>query len=490
MSLTKVTNSMISGAVLSILDFGAIPNDDTKSAVNKTAMQDAIAYAVANGVFEINVPGVFYMTGDISIVNWGITISGQSSAYRYYNIGKTTGSNIIFTSGTVGFNLNTAPPTYPNSDYFCLRDLTLDGNSVVLFGVISSGAKVFQNVTIQYFLTAGLRLDDLTNSTLVNQSSLLNNGKGLEVLGQGTTVFSVTDTNIRNNTIGVYLEGGKGVRFQNCVIESNTSYGLHVNVPAGQSVGNVTFERVWFENNNYVGNTAQVRLEGVDASADLYMLSFAHCLFDTLTNTSKQDLYMAAGSWTRFDRCQFTNLVSTGIELTTKVSYAQFFNCERGANPISPKTYINDNGYATTFNNNNVFFVGPNLVGAAVWTNVSYGGFTSTGNKVTVANSASGAVSATMPGQARSKGQAYVIQVAYVQNSGQAATFRITNGDNTVDLVNSILVPGLNTIYFTETVTDSGSLITVSNTAATSWAMSENLIAYETARGYIQYNNG
>lgn len=481
---------MISGAMLNILDFGAIPNDNTKSAVNKTALQNAIAYGIANNILEISIPGVFYMDGDITIVDWGVTISGLPSAYRYYNIGQTIGSTIIFTSGSVGFDLNTAPPTYPNSDYFCLRDITLDGNSTVPVGVWSSGAKVFQNATIQYFTTTGLRLDNLTNSTLVNQSSLLNNGIGLEVLGQGTTVFSVTDTNIRNNTVGIYMEGGKGVRFENLVIESNTSFALYINVPAGQNVGNVTFERCWFENNNFVGNIQQVRLEGADAIPDLYMLTFSHCLFDAASNTSSQDLYMAAGLWTRFDRCQFSNLVSTGIELTTKVQYAQFFNCERGANPISPKTYINDNGYATTFNNNNFYFVGPNLVGSAVWTNVSYGGFTSTGNQITTANSAGGPVSATIPGQARGKGQTYVLQIQYGQNSGQAATLKMTNGDNTIDLLNSVLIVGLNTFYFTETVTGSGSVITVSNTAATSWGMSNNLIEYETARGFIQYDAG
>jgi hypothetical protein len=490
MALTKITNSMTSGAVLNILDFGAIPDDNTKSAINKTAMEAAIAYAVANNVMEINVSGVFYMDGDIVIPNYALTISGQSSQYRYYNIGKTTGSNIIFTSGTSGFNASTAPPTYPNSDYFCLRDITLDGNSVCQYGVLVSGAKIFQNVTIQYFTVAGITLADLTNSTLINQSSLLNNGIGLQVLGQATTVFSVTDTNIRTNTVGIEMQGGKGVRFQNCVIESNTSYGLHINVPAGQNVGNITFERCWFENNNYVGNIQQVRIEGTDPVPDIYMLTFSSCLFDVLTNTSGQDFYIDGGTWTRFDRCQFSNDVITGVVLTTKCKFTQFFNCERGANDLSPLTYITANGYATTINENNHLFVGPNLLSSQTWTNVSYGTFSSTGNKITNAISTGAAGTATLSSIARGKGQSYALQIYIEHTSGELPTLTLTNGDNTANLIDSQLTADINTFYFTETVTGSSGVLTITNSTACNWRMYVDLIEYETVRGYIQYDNG
>ena len=199
MSLTKVSYSMVRGAPINLLDFGAVPNDVASAAANKTAMLAAIAYAVANNRPEIVVPGLFYMVGDIEITNYQITISGQSSAYKYYSIGPSPSSIIIFTSGTTGFNVATAPPTYPNADYFCLRDITIDGNDVVNYGCLVSGAKLFERATVQNFVVAGITLANLTNATLINQCALLENGIGLQVLGQGTTVFSVTDTNIRNN---------------------------------------------------------------------------------------------------------------------------------------------------------------------------------------------------------------------------------------------------------------------------------------------------
>jgi hypothetical protein len=490
MSLTKASYSMVRGAPINLLDFGAVPNDVTSAAANKTAMLAAIAYAVANNRPEIVVPGIFYMVGDIEITNYAITISGQASAYRYYGIGNTIGSTIIFTSGTVGFNVATAPPTYPNADYFCLRDITLDGNSVVQYGCLVSGAKVFQNATIQYFTVAGITLANLTNSTLINQSSLLNNGIGLQVLGQGTTVFSITDTNIRSNTVGVEMLGGKGVRFQNCVIESNTSYGLHINVPAGQNVGNITFERTWFENNNYVGNIQQVRIEGADAIPDIYMLTFSHCLFDAGSNTSKQDFYIDGGTWTRFDRCQFTNGISTGVVLTTKANFTEFFNCERGASDVTPLTYITNNGYATTINENNFYFVGPNLRASSTWTNVGYSTFAATGNKITNAISAAGAVSATLSTVAKGKGQSYCLQIFIEYTSGQLPTLTLTNGDNTVQLLNKTLTADINTFYYTETVSGSSGVLTLSNTAACNYRMLVNLIEYETARGYIQFDAG
>jgi hypothetical protein len=490
MSLTKASYSMVQGAPINLLDFGAVPNDVASAAANKTAMLAAIAYAVANNRPEIVVPGLFYMVGDIQITNYQITISGQSSAYKYYSIGTSSSSVIVFTSGTVGFNVSTAPPTYPNSDYFHLRDITLDGNSVVNYGCLVSGAKLFERVTVQKFTVAGITLDNLTNSTLINQCALLENGIGLQVLGQGTTVFSITDTNIRSNTVGVELQGGKGVRFQNCVIESNTSYGLHINVPAGQNVGNITFERTWFENNNYVGNTQQVRIEGADAAPDIYMLTFSHCLFDTGSNTSKQDFFIDGGTWTRFDRCQFTNGISTGIVLTTKTRFTEFFNCERGASDITPLTFITNNGYGTTINENNFNFVGPNLRASSAWTNVGYATFASTGNKITNAISAGGAVSATLSTVAKGKGQSYCLQIFIQYTSGQLPTLTLTNGNNTVQLLNKTLTADINTFYYTETVTGSGGVLTLSNTAACNYRMFVNLIEYETSRGYIQFDEG
>lgn len=490
MSLTKVSYSMVRGAPINLLDFGAVPNDVASAAANKTAMLAAIAYAVANNRPEIVVPGLFYMVGDIEITNYQITISGQSSAYKYYSIGPSPSSIIIFTSGTTGFNVATAPPTYPNADYFCLRDITIDGNDVVNYGCLVSGAKLFERATVQNFVVAGITLANLTNATLINQCALLENGIGLQVLGQGTTVFSVTDTNIRNNTVGVEMKGGKGVRFQNCVIESNTSYALHINVPAGQNVGNVTFERTWFENNNYVGNTEQIRIEGVDADPDIYMLTFSHCLFDTLGNTSDKDFYINGGTWARFDRCQFTNGISSGIELTTKAKFTQFFNCERGASDSSPLTFITNNGYGTTINENNFNFVGPNLRTSSTWTNVGYTTFSSTGNKITNAISASGSVSATLSAIARGKGQSYCLQIFIEYTSGQLPTLTLTNGDNTTQLLNSALLADINTFYFTETVTGSSGVLTLSNTAACNYRMFVNLIEYETSRGYIQFDAG
>lgn len=490
MSLTKVSYSMVQGAPINLLDFGAVPNDVASAAANKAAMVAAIAYAVANNRPEIVVPNVFYMVGDIEITNYQITISGQSSAYKYYSIGSSPSSIIIFTSGNTGFDVSSKPPTYPNSDYFCLRDITLDGNDAVNYGCLVSGAKLFERATLQNFLVAGISLTNLTNSTLINQCSLLENGIGLQVSGQGTTVFSITDTNIRNNTVGVEMKGGKGVRFQNCVIESNTSYALHINVPAGENVGNVTFERTWFENNNYVGNSQQVRVEGVDAVPDVYMLTFSHCLFDTGSNTSQQDCYFDGGTWTRFDRCQFTNGISTGVILTTKAKFTEFFNCERGASDLSPLTFITNNGYGTTISENNFNFVGPNLRSASTWTNVGYTTFGSTGNKIINAISAAGAVSATLSTIAKGKGQSYGLQIFIEYTSGQLPTLTLTNGNNTVQLLNNVLTANINTFYYTETVTGSGGVLTLSNTAACNYRMFVNLIEYETSRGYIQFDAG
>ena len=44
--------------------------------------------------------------------------------------------------------------------------------------------------------------------------------------------------------------------------------------------------------------------------------------------------------------------------------------------------------------------------------------------------------------------------------------------------------------WYTETITGSAGVMTISNTAACNWSMVVNLIEYEVARGYIDINAG
>lgn len=78
MSLTKVSYSMITGAPVSILDFGVVPTltDAATQTANSIALQNACAYAVSSGVpLQIN-SGNYYYSTTLVLPN-GITIFGD-----------------------------------------------------------------------------------------------------------------------------------------------------------------------------------------------------------------------------------------------------------------------------------------------------------------------------------------------------------------------------------------------------------------------------
>jgi hypothetical protein len=68
-------------------------------------------------------------------------------------------------------------------------------------------------------------LHDFTNSLHINKCSAAGNHIGLYVIGPKTTPWSCKESNWRNNDIGVRIEGGAAVQIENCMIESNNSYG-------------------------------------------------------------------------------------------------------------------------------------------------------------------------------------------------------------------------------------------------------------------------
>lgn len=491
MALTKVSYSMISGAPTNVVDYGFATT--ASAATNKTALLAAIA-AAGEGSLIIVPNGTFEIDGDIQIVKKGITIQGAASNYRYSADDGFTGTKLKFMSGVSGIDLTTIDSSgSTSSEFTALYNLNIDGNNIISNGVYVRGCKLLHNCTIQRCLN-GLVLGGLVNQTIVKECGIVGNGIGVFVTGVANTIYKITECNIRQNTKGVQIEQGVGGKFEQCVIESNTSWGLIISPIAGATVGSIPFEKCWFENNGYGVPIQQVRIEGADAVPEIYNISFNDCVFDTGSNTTKQDIYADGGIYTRFSRCQFSNNIgiSTGIELTTKCLYTMFFNCERGASFGQEFNYINNNGFGTYMQPIAQTYVGANLQASSTWTNGTYSTFTSTGNKITSAISTGAAGAATITtGVARSKGVSYVLQWIFTINSGQKPTITLTNGNNTLQLVNTTTVgTNVERFYYTETVTGSAGVMTVSNTAACNWAMSVNLIEYEVARGYIDVNAG
>ena len=114
MSLTKVSFSMITGAVVNVLDYGA---DSTGATDSATAIQAAIT---ALGTYERGT--VFIPKGAYKVAS-SILIGGTASAYPIVIEGVGQGTQII----------NAAPASNPTfnckGNHWFLKNMLLTGNS-------------------------------------------------------------------------------------------------------------------------------------------------------------------------------------------------------------------------------------------------------------------------------------------------------------------------------------------------------------------------
>lgn len=477
-----------------MVDFGF--STTASAATNKAALLAAIE-AGGEGSLIVIPDGTFQIDGEIAILKKGVTIQGAASNYRYSDDNGFTGTELIFVSGVTGFDLTSRDDTYAtSSEYSALYNLKIDGNNILENGIYIEGCKLVENCTVRKCTQTGIRLGGWINQTIIKQCGIVANNIGLLVDGIANTIFKVTETNIRTNTIGIKINQDSGGRFEQLVIESNKSWGVLIDADAGQAVGNISFTDCWFENNGFDVPIQQIRIQGADPVPDIYNLTFDNCHFDCLLNSTGQDLYIDGGIYTRFSRCQFTNRIGvpTGIVITPKCLYTMFFNCERGAQFGNEFNNISNSSATTQMNPLQYMYVGPNLQAASTWSNgaggAAYNTFTSTGNKITSAISSGGSKSATLSGITRNKGVSYALQILVQVNSGQAPTLTLTNGNNTTQLINSPSTNALKRFYYTETVTGNSGVLQVSNSAACNWNMFLNLIEYEVARGYIDINAG
>ena len=473
MSLTKINFNQIKGAVINALDFGMSPS--STDAVNTAALQAAIA-STTPGVCVYIPSGEYQMVGDTT---WSksVEIRGDNAKYAYAPLGLTQGTTLVFTSGTNGFNL---PDT--TSDFSTFRDITIDGSSTLSAGVLSVGCKQFQNVTIQHFVGPGFYLTDFTNSSVIENCGAFDNGIGIKAAGTAITPFTIRNTNIRRNYTGLTIESGTLVKIDKCIIESNTYLGLYINGQVGQSLGQVTIDSTWFENNGYVTGDYAVIVQG----SDVYNIEFRNCLFDT---PNYHDVHLQSGSSAAFYRCRFSLGGTPNVLIDAGVANTQFFMCDRGLGQT--KNGVTDNGTGTFIQDYPFHILGRNLVEGVNWVNSTYSGFTQTAGKITAANGSLGVANQAI-GQTY-KDVRYFVKVSIYVITGQAPTLTVISGDGTTVLGSSTVnaTPGTNgyaEIMYTETHSGTGAKLTLTNTGPCSYYMNYATVDNETTTGSIDFS--
>jgi hypothetical protein len=223
MTLTKATYSMIDGAPVNVLDYGAVGNGTTD---DTAAIQAAIDYVYSAGGGTVYFPPGTYRVTTISR-NWTnpITVNLKGSGKRSTTI-KKLGSTTTPVMALSGISTMLEP-------YSTISDMTISGNSVT--GV------------------HGLRITNFGRWTLQN---VFITGCNRGLYCSGGLVFDAYDCTFQANLYGYYCEKSVDNVYSNLVtfyggqFSGNTTWGLYISQAAGVHIvgTDISF-------NGTVGNT-------------------------------------------------------------------------------------------------------------------------------------------------------------------------------------------------------------------------------------------
>jgi hypothetical protein len=235
MSLTKVSYSMIAGAPVNIVDFGAVSGGN--AATNATAINAAIqSLAATGGVIEIP-PGTYEFSAKILINRTGVVLRGQGNESPSTG---TTGAVVLKRSDSL-----TGDAISIEAGSCGIEGITLDKTSTVGAGngikILSFGA-CLRNVCVRNMGTDGINIGDQTaggdnaNSwTMYNCVTTGNAGYGLYISSTTRDANAGTAVNFRS-----YTNGADGIRLEKCshntfigtLCEQNVGYGIRFTLGA------------------------------------------------------------------------------------------------------------------------------------------------------------------------------------------------------------------------------------------------------------------
>ena len=298
MSLTKVSYSMITGAPVNVLDFGATGNGSTD---DTTSINAAITYAGSNGGGNI-----FFPAGTYKISSPLVLINSQSLVGN----GNTTIYNVSTTQEAITAGQN--PSSY-NGNMSYISGINFTGNTSgnsSCHGILIQGETVFvSNCTFSNFKGSGIK-GTYCQYTRINNCGFSNNGRyGIEILTnnvntQGSNDIDIADVyqNIGNGLGGIYAQ------MQQCTIRRCTF--------TGSTSNNYQLSLIGF--NNLVEQcTFELSQSGITNQTSCYVLTqndapqtFFNCIWESSTN-ARSVLIDTNSSDVIFDTCTFNYTAGT-----------------------------------------------------------------------------------------------------------------------------------------------------------------------------------
>lgn len=268
MSLTKVSFSMITGATVNVLDFGADPTGVANSA---SAIQAALDFAQGNYVVHIPA-GTYKLTAGLVLYK-GTQLTGDNNraGNEDYAAGAG-GTKLVFEPAAPAdlFNISNLPaPPQSFRSMIGVSGIWVvgDGGTNSRYAITSTDMIYcsFANLKIEGFQTAvyfaGTPIDNIFRDLYISNCTTA----CVEYRSAGTT-DTWDHCVFRYAPIGVVIEGGISYRFTNCLFEALDTYGVDIDKESrGIQFTNCYAEDVPYTN-TATGAMFKVGYSGVTAS--------------------------------------------------------------------------------------------------------------------------------------------------------------------------------------------------------------------------------
>ena len=219
MALTKISYSMITGAPVNVLDFGA---DPTGVADSRTAIQAAIA----SGAVEIIIPSGTYR------LNSGLTISKNNAVKKISGFDMSTTLKLYTATTASIFNIQYVSPPPETKQFFTIENLILDSNGTkadafLTYGILSTGTSYaqFNNIRATNFSGSGCEIKGCVYIGLDNYTAgECNYGLSFELnTGVACTSVVVNRAYISGCLRGITQTNANNMTYIDCVIEYSGS---------------------------------------------------------------------------------------------------------------------------------------------------------------------------------------------------------------------------------------------------------------------------
>lgn len=312
MSLTKVSYSMINGAPVNVLDFGAVLNDN--AAGTRTANRTALIAALATGNQVVVPKGTFWTDGNIEFPE-NASLSGEGALLT-----TIKGSGDLFKI-TTGYGAG----TFENLNIE--NDATL-GKLYTINTPQDSGQATFLNVN---FGSANYHIFHANAFAVVN--SIFENcrfNQAAIVSRYYKSLWAYKETSCYNwyNGAGLVVEGtSMGCSINNSVFEHHTNEAIKLNANAvGSEQLSFSINNTYFEFNGKAG-TSDVSLI-TTAAGRIRAVAFNNCIIQNPdAATTPVRVAVSAGGGGNIDQVVFLSCSVIGtVPLVTDTSAATLRN--------------------------------------------------------------------------------------------------------------------------------------------------------------------